>query len=147
MAGLNIPIPTTPAEPTTATPNTELLVQRKITHAFIRAEPVDLGLSRRAETRTPGGGVDRNFVRQLPTQTFKIIMISPAGGSIEQRAEDGTERRTDFVLLGEWNADVAIGDYWDDSTGQRWEIQSLIPYNGYEVRANVASYGRRPLGG
>lgn len=147
MAGLNIPFPSTPLPPQTSDLDYELKIQRKITHAFIRAEPVDIGLSRRTESRTALGGILKNFARQLPTQTFKIIMQSPAGASIEQRTDDGTERRVDYVLLGEWDADVQIGDYWDDASGERNEVTSMIPYNGYEVRANVEGYGKKPLNG
>jgi hypothetical protein len=147
MAGLNIPFPSTPLPPQVADTAYELWVQRRITHAFIRAEPVDIGLSRRSSSRTALGGVMKTFSRQLPTQTFKLIMQSPAGASIEQRSDDGTERRVDYVLLGEWDADVEVGDYWDDESGERNEVTSMIPYNGYETRANVEGYGKKPLNG
>lgn len=147
MANLNIPFPLGPAEPKTANLPEELWVQRKNTHWYIEADPVDIALSRRATARTALGGMTKSFVRQVPTQRFKLIMQSPAGASIEQRTDDGTERRVDYVLLGEWDADVEIGDYWDDVTGERWEVTSQIPYNNYEKRYNVEAYGKKPLYG
>jgi hypothetical protein len=78
---------------------------------------------------------------------FKLIMQSPAGSAIEQRTEDGTERQVDFVLLGEWNAVIAVGDWWEDGLGNRWEVRALIPGNNYESRAVVEAHGKILEGG
>jgi hypothetical protein len=77
-------------------------------------------------------------------QTFRLIQQSPSGSSIEQRDEEGsTERRVDYVLLGKWDAEIDLGDYWD-SGDMRYEVMSILPYNGYETRANVEATGRHP---
>lgn len=125
----------------------ELAIQRQNTEEFINSNPMPIVLTRRGNTRTVTGAYEHPDGRLLPTQLFKLIMVSPSGGSIEQRSDDGTERRIDFVLLGNYDADVQIGDYWHDDTGQRWEVVSLVPFNGYQVQANVESYGKRPQNG
>jgi hypothetical protein len=149
MSGLHIPFPQSPAPPENTNISLELWVQRYNTAQFIDAEPVRIALTPRKEMRTPAGGVETVELPARAAQTFKVIMISPAGGFIEQRndAGGGTERRADFILLGKWDAVVDVGDYWHDEYGQRWEVTSIIPYNGYEVRANVESYGRYPTNG
>lgn len=115
----------------------ELRIYRLNTKAFIDADPISLVLRTRGSSRTPSGGVALQETAPRPEQTFKLIMQSPAGGSIEQRTEDGTERRVEYVLLGEWDAQVEIGDFWDDDRGMRWEVTAIIPTNEYETRAVV----------
>lgn len=125
----------------------ELRINRLNTSAFIAADPLRLVLRARASSRTATGAIDAQAYAERPEQRFKLIMQSPAGGSIEQRTDDATERQVDFVLLGEWNAQVAVDDFWEDVLGQRWEVRSLNPYNGYEIRANVEAHGRNLVGG
>jgi hypothetical protein len=144
-------IPTTPAEAPVGPPplalDEELRVNQLNTIAFIAADPLVLTLSVRGSVRTPSGAFGRERQDERPAQTFRLLMQSPAGGSIEQRTDDGTERQVDYVLLGCWNAEVDVSDYWDDELGQRWEITSIIPSNGYETRAVVEAHGKRLYGG
>jgi hypothetical protein len=131
----------------TAVSPVELEVNRRNTRRFIAADPIFIVLSVGERIRQPGGGYRRVKVGERPQQRFKLIMVSPAGGSIDQLTSDGTERRVDFVLLGEYDAQVAVGDWWDDARGNRYEVLSLIPSNGYEVRANVSATGKVLDGG
>lgn len=125
----------------------ELATHRVNTRAFIAADPLRIALQVRGSARTPSGALARERQSERPLQTFKLIMQSPAGSSIEQRTEDGTERQVDYILLGEWDAQVAVGDYWDDAAGQRWEVVALVPRNGYETRAVVEAHGKDLTGG
>jgi hypothetical protein len=144
-------IPTIPAEAPPGPPplslDEELRVNRFNTIAFIAAEPLVLTLSVRGSARTPSGAYGRERQAERPAQTFRLLLQSPAGGRIEQRTADGTERQVDFVLLGRWDAEIDVSDYWDDELGQRWEVTSLIPSNGYETRAVVEAHGKRLYGG
>lgn len=125
----------------------ELRVNRINTKRFIDADPIILTLTTRGSLRTASGAYAHEAAAERPEQTFKLIMQSPAGGSIEQRTDDGTERQVDYILLGEWNAEIAIGDYWEDERGQRWEVKALVPTNGYETRAVVEAHGKILTGG
>jgi hypothetical protein len=125
----------------------ELRVNRINTKAFIDADPLSLILQTRGSSRTASGAYAQETADERPEQVFKLIMQSPAGGSIEQRTEDGTERQVDFILLGEWDAQVAVGDYWDDEKDQRWEVKAIVPRNGYETRAVVEAHGKELYGG
>ena len=143
-------VPTTPAEappiPVWALTE-ELKVNRANTRAFIASDPLTLTLQVRGSARTPSGAFAHERQSERPPQTFKLIMQSPAGGSIEQRTEDGTERQVDYILLGEWDAEIEPGDYWDDEFGQRWEVKAIVPRNGYETRAVVEAHGKELTGG
>lgn len=145
-------IPTDPVDaPGTSTPEDiteELFVQRVNTSHFIAADPHWITLRTRTSSRTASGAVVRSGAAVArPEQRFKLIMVSPAGGSLEQRTEDGTERQVEYQLLGEWDAVVEVGDYWDDSEDQRWEVRAIVPDNGYERRAVVEAHGRELTGG
>lgn len=121
-------------------------MQRKVTQQFIESRPITVVLIPR--TRTVARGV-ATFVNGTPRppQVMTLIMQSPAGGSIEQHTGDGTERRIDFQLLGAWNSEGDIGDHWQDSNGQWWEVTAIVPENGYERRYVIESYGKHPTGG
>ena len=122
-------------------------INRKNTEEFIAADPLSLTLRARAASRTPSGAYAQETASERPEQVFKLIMQSPAGSSIEQRTEDGTERQLDYILLGSWDAQVAVGDFWDDEAGQRFEVKAIVPRNGYETRAVVEAHGKDLYGG
>lgn len=124
----------------------ELSVQRQNTLAFINADPIAVVLTPRTKTVVQGvqklvDGTPRN------SQVMKLIMQSPAGGSIEQHTSSGTARVMDFTLLGQWNSLGDIGDWWEDSDGTHWEITAIVPNNGYERRFIVEANGPKPTGG
>lgn len=122
-------------------------INRLNTSEFIAADPVYVALRTRGSTRTASGAFDRQMGAQRPQQRFKLIMQSPAGGSIEATADDGITRRVDYVLLGEWDCVFEVGDYWDDNANRRYEITAIIAENPYERRAVVVGYGNALEGG
>jgi hypothetical protein len=71
-----------------------------------------------------------------------MIWLDETG--IDRRPPSGT-RRFDFVLVGEHDANVAIGDYWKVGN-QEFRIEAVTPYNGWEVKAHGISHGPKPTG-
>lgn len=126
--------------------NEEMKVQRAATVTFINSDPITVVLIPRVKTAVRG---IVQFIDDSPRspQVMKLIMQSAAGGSIEQHTGDGTERRTDFQLLGAWNSLGEIGDHWQDVAEQWWEVTAIVPDNGYERRYVIESYGKHPTGG
>lgn len=125
----------------------ELRINRLNTTAFILGDPLILSLRSRGSSRVSSGALTHYAAAERPPQTFKLVMMSPAGGSIEQRTADGTERQVDYILVGEWDAAVEVGDYWDDERENRWEVKAIVPRNGYETRAVVEAHGKVLDGG
>lgn len=120
----------------------ELAVNRLNTSVFIAAAPAIVTLIPR--TRDGYDWVDGTA---RPGQIMRLIDQSsttdPSGGPAPGAAKvtDGIEAdvtQTDFFLLGEWDAEIAVWDRWTDSAGRRWEVLDLFPPNGYETRAVVA---------
>ena len=62
-------------------------------------------------------------------QSFKVIWMGE-NGIIRQPSSDGGVRRFDFVLVGSYDATLAIGDYWTVN-GQENRIEYVYPFNGY----------------
>jgi hypothetical protein len=125
----------------------ELRVNRLNTDAFIASDPLRVALRTRGRSRTDSGAFASPAAAERPEQVFKLIMQSPAGSSIEQRTEDGTERQVDFILLGSWNAAIEVGDFWEDDLANRFEVKAVVPRNGYETRAVVEAHGKYLYGG
>lgn len=128
-----------------------LAVNRRITKWFIDDDPYDIVLHPRIKVSKPGGGYEFVDGEPLPTQRVKLVYKGGAssfgGAEGVQVTSDGEEFRYDFTIIAEWDANIPIGSWWEDDKGQRWEVKSLIPYNGYEVRASCSAYGKAVDGG
>jgi hypothetical protein len=133
---------------TGVTVSTELRMQRRNTQAFIEASPMDIVLIPQTEQRTASGAVALVDGSPKPTQRFRLIPMShterPATSTSGAGAgSGGVQRKYDLTLLGNWDALIYPNDYWVDANGQKYVVDAVIPYNGYEVKGLVMSYGRR----
>lgn len=125
-----------------------MLDNRGITRAFIMNDPTLITLIPTVKVRKPGGGFDKNTLAPRPAQYFKVIPQSGSADGIVDTS-DGKERRYNFVLVGEWDATVQIGDFWIDPDRDDffWSVQGFQPYNGYEVKFGVIGFGGDPGNG
>ena len=124
----------------------ELVVDRINTNAMIAANPVALTLIPRHTVRD-GAGSRLIEDAPRPLQIGRLLdqqntASSPAPGS------DGPQRQDVFQLLLGWDGQVELYDYWVDNDGIRYEVTGILPYNGYEVRAEVTRFGQegQPVG-
>lgn len=137
-----IPGPTqTPLDPDPVVPLTAMLkMNRSLTHMFIEMDPTDIVLIPREKVETGSGGQSLVDLPPRPSQRFKFIFPYGQSDGVQQ-AQDAQEKKYQYVLVGEWNATIHTDDYWQDSDGQFWVVTGLSPYNGYEVKALVTSFG------
>lgn len=120
----------------------ELSIQRKTTKRFINSDPTTIILVPKQEAIVNG---TKSFIPTSPRQpqTFKIIWTGE-NGIVRQPSESGPgAHRYDFVLLGEHDAEVSIGDFWQVGS-QKFVIEEIFPENGYEVKAGGVSHGPSP---
>lgn len=117
----------------------ELTVQRKLTHAFILTQPVQITLTPRSKVKMPAGGFVWQSQAPRAIQTMRLIEPSNSGPKPTVTA-DGIEREVDFILLGEHDATIGLFDIFSHA-GYDWEIVQLYHHNGWETRASVARYG------
>lgn len=125
---------------------TAIELNRNLTHWFIMMDPVDVTLIPRVRARTASGGYTWTEGPARPLQTFKFIYGGNTGAGRAGIVEtgDGRNRQFTYVMLGDYDAEVGILDRFVDHKGQWWEVEELLPYNEYEVRALVRSYGGDP---
>jgi hypothetical protein len=102
------------------------------------AGPVNIQLQRRVAVDKPGGGQDFDTVG-VAMQTFRLINQTVSDGMVNSPNDDGIARRDEYVLIGRWDADIQINDWWEDDTGQ-WRVNGIIPNTGYETRASVTAF-------
>lgn len=124
----------------------EILSQQELTHWFIMQDPTPVVLVPYSEVPTPGGGVKLSAGAPRPEQIMKLIQMAHTERPVDSTSDsaNGVQRKHDFTLLGEWDATVEVNDRWDDPiTGQAWRVDSIVPWNGYEVKAMLMSYGDR----
>lgn len=109
----------------------ELDHQRRMTKAFIDADPMVIALIPQSTTITPGGGRKLEQGQPRADQTFKLIPMT-----FDQRATvtaGGVERIIDYTLLGEWDA---VGEVWDmftlDDPNEYYLVVAISDGHKYE---------------
>jgi hypothetical protein len=119
-------------------PLSENEVMRKQTAEFIAIYPQVLVLTRPV-TASDGAGGSTATPTPLAAQTFRQITQSTSP-QVFTRTIDGEEVKPDFVLLGEWNVDVQIGDYYTKD-GAKHEVVYVKEDRRYETWAEVMYRG------
>lgn len=119
----------------------ELAIHRANTKRFIESDPSEITLipsvaSKIAGTVKYSDGVPRN------PQIFKVIWQADSGIQ-RQVSSQGGSTRMDFVLVGEFTADIGLKDHFEHS-GNRYVVEWIAPPNGYEVKAGGVSHGSSP---
>jgi hypothetical protein len=120
----------------------ELAVQRTLTHEFILSLPTTITLQPRVKTRQPSGG----FIWQDGAPRAPQVMRLCEPSTIQRTAPepittgDGVQREIVFMLLGEHDAVMEEGD-WFEHGGHRWEIVQVAHPLPWEMRASVARHG------
>lgn len=120
--------------------------QREVTRKFIEAQPTFIALTPVNVVRTASGASKIQEGVKRPTQMFRLIPMTSNERPYRNSSgpDQGVMSSYDFTLLGEWGAVVEPGDWWQDFNGQRWVVDSLVNGNGYETKAMITSYGKKP---
>jgi hypothetical protein len=118
-------------------------VNRFNTAQFIAKRPSVIELIPTVKTRTPSGGTALSDGAPRAAQILRLIeLTSPSGNSPGRlRTQDGQQLKVTYQLLGQWDAVIEVGDHWEDASGAEYEVKDLLPYNGYEQRAEVTKRG------
>lgn len=124
----------------------EMVMQRDLTYWFIEQDPTDIVLVPRSRVRVQSGAYQWTDGASRPVQRVKFSYGGNTGAGRSGLVDtgDGRERMFSYILIGLYNLQIEIADRFTDPAGQKWEIEELLPYNGYEVKASVRSYGGDP---
>ncbi len=115
-----------------------LATQRRVTETFIATDPTTVALIPRSRVQTSTGGY--RDVEGLPRapQTFKMSLMS-----FDQRPTitiAGVERLADYHLIGRWDMQIEVGDYWLDADGTMYEVIGFTEGWDYMTKAFVSRH-------
>lgn len=115
--------------------------QRRLTEAFINVAPVQLALIPQTKAPNGSGGFTLTAGEPREPQTVTLLAQTRYKGQGEPvKTEDGKVMKTDYIMVGAYDLVVEEMDYWIDGDS-RYEVQYVMPDNGYERRAGVTRYG------
>jgi hypothetical protein len=102
----------------------ELRANRRNTKAFIAADPVELVLYRQEIKRTSGGNLAKvGEPVPLAPQTFRMLPQGSAQADV--RNTSGKLAPQTYVLMGEWDADMARDDTFTHN-GVDYTLEGII---------------------
>ena len=116
----------------------ELTVQRRHTLAFINTTPVMITLTPRWKIKQPTGGY--RLADQGPRPPQKMLLVTPRAGERTIRTVDGIQRETEKILIGRWDASIAVDDRFTYD-GENYVVVAIMEPNGWEQRAEVVQIG------
>lgn len=118
------------------------VINRILTKLFIEQDPTVITLIPVEMVDMASGGTKPVDKTPRAPQIFKMIWQGGNSTGINTTA-DGQNRQFDFIMVGEYDAEVEIGDHWTDGS-QEYYVDGLEPFNGYEIKAHVKSFGEWP---
>jgi len=120
-----------------------LTAQRRVTAAFIADDPTVITLIPQVKTTTSSGGFTYTDGTPRDPQTVKLSLLNFGTAPIVTVA--GVERAVDYHLIGYWDMQIAVGDYWLDESGTRYEVIGFTEGWSYMVKALVTRHVPRPV--
>lgn len=112
----------------------ELMAQRNLTKYFIAADPISLVLTRTPKVSDGAGGLKNGTPVALTAQTVRLIPLQDA--TQQRTTADGKQVLPQYMLMGEYNADIARGDTFVIA-GRRYEVVFVLQNKQYEVKSEV----------
>ncbi len=112
------------------------------TNQYINSKPTVIALKYSTSTAKPGGGHDFVKASRLP-QKFRIVKQNTFDGIEYSPNDEGMSRKFAYLIIGSHDAILAVGDSWDDGPNH-FHVDTIEPYNGYEVRGLVTGFESEP---
>lgn len=116
---------------------------RRITTLFIDDSPSTIRLVPHKRINQPGGTHKWEPQKPRRPQTFRLI---PVGFTTDDGLKDEEGQRISgwtYHLIGDYNAEMEIGDSWTWKN-QQYRIRAMLPANNWERRAIVTQFGKAP---
>jgi hypothetical protein len=113
-------------------------VQRRVTADFIASDPTTAQFIPVSRVAQSNGGFQEVDGTPRPAQTFKLSLLA-----YDQRPTitvAGVERVIDYHIIGPHDLQIAVGDYWIDEEGTRFDILGITEGFGYETKAYVSRH-------
>lgn len=113
----------------------ELEAQRRLTVAFIEADPIEVQLTRISHTPDGAGGYTQSSANVGGLQRLRLIPL--ADGAEERTTADGRAVTPRYMLVGTYLSDI---ERWDEFifSDTRYQIVFVNQNRQYEVKGEVA---------
>jgi hypothetical protein len=119
--------------------NQELEANRRNTAEFIRRDPARVvPVLSREDLVWDGGSFTRQNQRQV--RGHAMALIASVQQLPERRTVEGQSLTPEFILLGEYGADILNGD-WFYIEGVKYEVVFVHPDRSYQTKAEVVYRG------
>jgi hypothetical protein len=119
---------------------TEIRVNRRLTRAMIRTNPVAVTLIPHERQENDAGGWKYIQKVERDPQIVKLIESLLIGQTEPQTTIDGIQREVTYELLGMPELIIALFDrFFLDSV--EYEVTQILPENGWERKALVVTRG------
>ncbi len=115
-----------------------LMWQIRQTTAYIADDPTSVALVPSARVATSSGGFTETDGAPRAPQDVKLIELA-----FDQRPTTtlaGVERLIDYHLVGLPDMAIAVGDYWIDEDGCRWDVVGFSEGWEWETKAFVSRH-------
>lgn len=103
-----------------------LRILRKNMDAFIRADPVEIALSRRVKVKTDAGGWVQGPPRVLDPQQFRIGWFTRRLSKSVENTAEGYISVQSYILIGRHNVDLLPDDEFDYN-GDHYFVKEVEP--------------------
>lgn len=87
----------------------------------------------------PGGGKDYPPATPRIPQTFALFNTKGFDGRENSQTDQGVSRKFAYTLVGAHDAQIAIGDSWDDDVAA-YTVESIDRGKPYMVQAVITAY-------
>jgi hypothetical protein len=121
---------------------TGLAENRRLTEYYIAHDPTTITLIPVKQTRQPGGGFKAERQTPRSPQQFKVVAVINNWDGIAA-VQGGEVQGWAYILVGQWDAEIAIGDLWEDGDNT-YRVTAILQASDYEKRCAVSSFGPEP---
>lgn len=108
----------------------------------LRGQPITL-TTVGTPTVKPGGGKDYTGGVQRQPQTFSLFNSKGFDGRENSQTDQGMSRKFAYNLVGAWNAQIAVGDTWEDDAA-KYVVETVDRGKPYLIQATVTGYLKEP---
>lgn len=119
-----------------------LAYNRRLTKRYIDHDPTTLVLTPHARSATGDGGYSLGPGTPKAPQKFKLVAVINNWDGIT-RGEYADSRSWAYIVVGEYDADIAIGDTWNDGN-TTYRITAILQASDYEIRCAATAFGEDP---
>lgn len=114
----------------------ELEIQRKLTMAFVNADPETIVLTRREKVEDGAGGFT---LQDSPPEQQTVRMVPQSDKVPVSSTLDGERKRPEFIIVAMPLADIRRYDTFD-FRGTTYQVSHVHDCPEYEFKADVVTY-------